>query len=165
MAFIIWCLVLVRGNMVPFCWLSQIIFFPFFQSFVWFKRLIYNTRKIKAGLILNNLYGVTCMIQLVWLCKIANSCKLDVEIFVWYNFWKIRCVLFLPTCMKEIDQSYLIFHNAELFWKKIQLNEWSLNQVSCVFCKKFLWEVKNQRWSEKKKWKRQAQKEVNVELL
>ena len=32
----------------------------------------------------------TFMIQLVWLCKMANSNKPDVQIFVWYNFWKIR---------------------------------------------------------------------------
>ena len=73
----------------------------------------------EAALTLNNLYDTICMIQLVWLCKIVNSYKLDVKIFVWYNFWKIGWVLFLPTCMKEIDQSYFTFRNAELFWRKI----------------------------------------------
>ena len=65
------------------------------------------------------------MVQLVWLCKIANSYKLDAQIFVWYNCWKIGCVLFLPTCMKEIDQLHFTFRNAELFWRKIYFNEWS----------------------------------------
>ena len=45
------------------------------------------------------------MIQLVWLCKVASLYKLDVQIFVWYNFWKMEWIQFLPTCMKEIDQS------------------------------------------------------------
>ena len=75
----------------------------------------------KAGLTLNYLYDTTCMIQLVWLCKIANSYKFDVQIFVWYNFWKIGWVLFLPTCMKEINQSHFTFRNAELFWRKSSL--------------------------------------------
>ena len=44
----------------------------------------------KAGLILNDWYDTTCMIQLVSLCKIANPYKTDVQIFVWYNFWKNR---------------------------------------------------------------------------
>ena len=44
-----------------------------------------------------------CMIQLLWLCKIANSSKLDVQIVVWYNFWKIGWVIFPRTCMEEID--------------------------------------------------------------
>ena len=37
-------------------------------------------RKSKAGLTLNDLYDTTCMIHLVWLCKIASSYKLDVQI-------------------------------------------------------------------------------------
>ena len=61
----------------------------------------------------------SCMIQLVWLCKIPNSYKLYVKIFVWYNCWKIGWFLFLSTCMKEIDQSHFTFCNAELFWRKI----------------------------------------------
>ena len=79
----------------------------------------------KAALTLNDLYDTTCMIQLVWLCKIANSYKVDVQIFVWYNFWKIGFYLFylnrvlsLPTCMKERHQSHFTFYNAELFWRK-----------------------------------------------
>ena len=32
------------------------------------------------------LYDTTSNIQLICLCKIANSYKLDVQIFVWYNF-------------------------------------------------------------------------------
>ena len=36
----------------------------------------------KAGLILNDWYDTTCMIQLVSLCKIANPYKTDVQIFV-----------------------------------------------------------------------------------
>ena len=76
-------------------------------------------KESKASHTLNNLHETTCMIQLVWLCKIANSYKLDVQIFVWYNFWKIGWVLFLPTCMKEIDQSHFTFCNAKLFWRKI----------------------------------------------
>ena len=73
----------------------------------------------KAALTLNDLYDTTCMIQLVWLCKIVNSYKLDVQIFAWYNFWKIGWVLSLPICMKEIDVSHFTFHNAELVWRKI----------------------------------------------
>ena len=72
----------------------------------------------KAALTLNDLYDTTCMIQLVWLCKIANSYKVDVQIFVRYNFWKIGLVLSLPTCMKERHQSHFTFYNAELFWRK-----------------------------------------------
>ena len=75
--------------------------------------------RTKAALTLNDLYDTTCMIQLVWLCKIANSYELDVQIFVWYNFWKIGWVLFLPTCMKKINQSHCKVRNAELFWRKI----------------------------------------------
>ena len=44
----------------------------------------------------------TCIIQLVWLCKIVNSYKFDAQIFVLYNFSKIGWVLFLPTCMKKM---------------------------------------------------------------
>ena len=33
------------------------------------------------------------LIQLIWLCKKANSYKLDVQVFVWYNFWKVGWVL------------------------------------------------------------------------
>ena len=77
------------------------------------------------------------MIQLVWLCKIANSYKLDVQIFVWYNFWKIGWVLFLPTYIKETNQSHFQFRNAELFRRKVE----------------FLWKVKKpERWSETKKY-------------
>ena len=47
----------------------------------------------KAALTLNDLYDTTCMIQLVWMYKIANLYKLDVQILVWYNFWKIGWVL------------------------------------------------------------------------
>ena len=36
----------------------------------------------KATFLLNDLYDATCMIQLVWLRKIANSYKLAVQIFV-----------------------------------------------------------------------------------
>ena len=39
----------------------------------------------KAAYTLNGLHDTTCMIQLVWLCKIANSYKLDAQIFVRYN--------------------------------------------------------------------------------
>ena len=87
-----------------------------------------------VALALNDLYDTTCMIQLVWLCKIANSYKLDVQIFVWYSFWKIGWVLFLPTCMKERNKPHLKFRNA-----KIYFIEWSLNQVICFlisFCGK-----------------------------
>ena len=64
---------------------------------------ILNALNDSAALTLNDLYDTTCMIQLVWLCKITNSYKLDAQILVWYNFWKIGRVLFLPTCMKEIN--------------------------------------------------------------
>ena len=55
----------------------------------------------KAGLTLNGLYDTTCMIQLVWLCKIANSYKLDVQILVWYIIIvdELGWVLLIPTCM------------------------------------------------------------------
>ena len=69
----------------------------------------------------NDLYDTdaTCMIQLVSLRKIADSYKFAVQIFAWYNFWKIGWVLLLPTCMKEIDQLHFTFRNAELFQRKI----------------------------------------------
>ena len=86
------------------------------NTFTWLSSL-YNP--FKAALKLNNLYDTTCTIQLVWLCKIVNSYKFDVQIFVCYNFWKLGWVLFLPTCMKETDQSHFMFCNAELFWRKI----------------------------------------------
>ena len=73
-----------------------------------------HRNKSKAGLTGNGFYDATCMIQLVWPCKIANPYKLDAQILVWHNFWKIG-VLFLPTCMKVIDQSHFTFCNAELF--------------------------------------------------
>ena len=52
---------------------------------MWNVKNVFKT-ECKAGLTLNDLYDTTCMIQLVWLCKIANSYKLNVQIFVWYNF-------------------------------------------------------------------------------
>ena len=55
-----------------------------------------------VALTLNDLYDTTCIIQLVWLCKIVNSYKFDAQIFVLYNFSKIGWVLFLPTCMKKM---------------------------------------------------------------
>ena len=59
-----------------------------------FCRIIYSSKnKIKveldlpkATLTLNDFYDTTSMIQLLWRCKIVNSYKLDVQIFVWYNF-------------------------------------------------------------------------------
>ena len=39
----------------------------------------------KAAYTLNGLYDTTCMIQLVWLSKIANSNKLVAQTFVRYN--------------------------------------------------------------------------------
>ena len=111
--------------------------------FYWKRSRNYST--FKAGLTLNNLYDTTCMIQLVWMCQIASSYKPDVQIFVWYNFWKIGWVLFLPTCMKEINQSHFKFCNAELFWRKIKFNEMSLNQVICFFIRSFCWKEKN-KW-------------------
>ena len=44
---------------------------------------ILNALNDSAAPTLNDLYDTTCMIQLVWLCKITNSYKLDVQIFVW----------------------------------------------------------------------------------
>ena len=73
----------------------------------------------KAALTLNDLYDSTCMIRLVWLWNMANSYKLDIKIIVWNNFWGMGWVLFLPTCMKEINQSHFKFNNAELFCKVI----------------------------------------------
>ena len=43
----------------------------------------------KDGLALKDLYDTTCMILLIWLCKIANSYKRDVQIFVWCNFFQL----------------------------------------------------------------------------
>ena len=67
------------------------------------------------------MYDATSMIQLVWLCQIANSYKLYVQILAWYDFWKIGWVLFLPACMKEIDQSDFTFRNAEYVEEKSSL--------------------------------------------
>ena len=99
--------------------------------------------------VLNDLYDTACMIQLVWLYKIANSYKLDVQILVWLNFWKIGWVLSLPTCMKEIGKSYFTFCNAdELFWRKSSLM--NLKTGDLLF-NKFLWEVKNQGGNKRRK--------------
>ena len=59
----------------------------FFRSWIFFENFLAAANlqlflktfmSTKAGPRLNDLYDTTCMIQLVWLCKITNSYKFDV---------------------------------------------------------------------------------------
>ena len=48
--------------------------------------------------------------------------------------------------MEEIDQSPFMFRNADLFWRKIQLNQWSLNQVMVFLSEIFEELKKSESW-------------------